>query len=342
MKSRRSFLKSLGNVFALASMPFSVTLAGNYRFNIVGGGVAGTRVAAYLKMSLPSATVTLFDPSLKGFSESVYSAIQNNYKPVSKDVLDAIGVDTITEKAVVLEPEEKTVILANGKKHKADFLIIAPGIDFKWHDIKGYKPGVEQLITHAWQHPGTEYALWQQIKTMNDGDNVIISVPVAPYRFPQGPYQRATRIADYLKISKPASKVIILDGNDEFPSMSYYLEHWKRQYPGNTVEWVSASSGGYINKVNIQKNILYVEGETIKAGVLNLIPAQQSGYIARQAGLNVNSDWCQVNSYTLESIHHKHVYVIGDANDADLFNKTAVVADQQALQCVSKIKSIIG
>lgn len=341
MNNRRSFLKNIGNLVALAAMPFGAAQAANNRIIVVGGGVAGTRVAAYLKISLPSATVMLFDSALKNFSGNKYIAIQNNYKPVSKEVLDEIGIDVIAEIITQLNPVEKVVHLANGKSYKADLLVVAPGVDFKWGDLNGYKLGMEQNILHAWQHPSNELVLWKQIESMKNGDNIVISIPQAPYRFTQGPYQRATRIASYLKKSKPGSKILVLDSNNEFPSMQSYLELWENKFP-NMVEWISASNGGVLEKVDLQRNLVYAGGEIIKSAVLNVIPPQQAGVVARQAGLNLNSDWCQVNSDTLESIHYKHVYVIGDANNVDINNKTASSAEHQALQCVTSIKALIS
>jgi len=343
MYNRRAFLKNLGAMAALISMPMKAALADNIRVIVVGGGVAGTRAAAYLKMSLPSASITLFDPALKSQgNERNYSAIEQNYKPVAKRLLAATGVDIITDQVVQIDPAEKTVLLANGKKHRADFLVVAPGVDFKWHDFDGYDPTMEKLVMHGWQHPNAEIALWRQIESMRDGDSVVISVPAAPYRFPQGPYQRATKIADYLKTCKTRSKLLVLDGNDSFPGMQRTLEQWAVKFPDRRLEWVAAAKGGVIDKIDIQNNTVITANETISAGVLNLIPAQQAGFVARQGGLAVECDWCQVSAQTLESSHYKNVYVLGDANDADSYNKTAAVAEQHAVRCVTSIKALLA
>ena len=336
MTSRRTFLKSMGSFAALASIPFGSALANNVRINIVGGGVAGTRAAAYLKMMLPSATILLFDPVFKDVSASSYTAIQGQYRPVSKVILKETGIEIVTEKVVNIDPSEKSVILENGKRYRADILVVAPGVDFKWDEIDGYHPDLNQSIIHAWQHPNNENVLWHQIASMRDGDNVVISAPLMPYRFPQGPYQRAIKIAAYLSKYKPASKVLILDSNDQFPSMQKYQQHWR-----DKVEWVSTSDGGRLESVDFEKNVVYTAADEFNAGVLNLIPGQRARQIATQSGLAVNSDWCQVDADTLESLHYQQVYVVGDANDADLMNKTAAAADEQAVRCALSIKSVV-
>jgi len=337
MKSRRSFLKTVGNLVALASMPLGSALAANQRIIVVGGGVAGTRAAAYLKISLPAASIMLFDPALKNSGDNRYYAIQNQYKPVAGDVLREIGIDIVADQVMQVDPAEKKVYLANGRSYAADFLVVAPGADFKWSATAGYVPGMEDAITHAWQHPSNELGLWQQIEAMADGGDVVISVPAAPYQFPQGPYLRASRIADFLKKFKSRSRVLVLDNNDAFPSMHVYLDQWRNKYPQGMVEWLPASSGGVVEHMDFAGKILYAGSTRIRADVLNFIPPQQAGRVARQAGLNFRNDWCQVASGSLESKHYKNVYVVGDANDAEPRNKTAAAAEQQALRCVRAI-----
>lgn len=343
MYNRREFLKSLGGAAALTIVPgvFKQAVAGN-RIIVIGGGVAGARSAAYLKLLRPSSTVMLFDAALK---RDPYNHSDNisGHGSVAKIDLSKLGVDLTTENIAAIDAQKKSVFLQNGKHLTADILVLAPGIDFRWDTIRGYAPGMEQDVLHAWsQQPGIESALWQQIKAMRNGDNVVISVPQAPYRFPQGPYQRATVIAEYLAASKPRSKVLLLDSNNEFPAMNAYLEQWQSRFPANKVEWVSAAKGGIPERFDIHNKTVYLADETIRAGVLNLIPAQYAGRIARQAGLSADGHWCSVDPQTMESRYFKNVYVLGDANNANPFEKTAVVAEQHALQSARHISSVLA
>lgn len=326
---------------AMTSLPIGSGYAAtdNVRINIVGGGVAGTRAAAYLKLSVPQSIVTLFDPGLKQGGEVNFYAIQNKYIPVSKDYLVGLGVEIKTNKVRTVEPDEKQIELDNGEVYKSDILVISPGIDFKWDVVSQTITGNLKNFIHAWKHPSNEVDLWRQIELMRNGDSVVISVPEAPFRFRQGPYIRATKIADYLKTYKPKSKAIIMDSNDSFPRKNLYLKKWEERFSGNTLSWIPASSGGVLEQINLEKNIVYSSGEELKAGVINYIPPQQAGSVARQAKLNFQNDWCQVSYDTMESLLFKQVYVIGDANNADILDKSAEVADQHALKCVASIQA---
>lgn len=342
MYNRRSFLKILAGCTTLASMPLGAKVTDNIRVIVVGGGVAGTRTAAYLKMSSPGIDITLFDRGFDGVSSaSDFSSIKSDYRPVTKQVLTELGIRIVTGKLMQIDPADKSVEHVNGEKYKADVLVVAPGVEFKWHNVPGYEPTMRESVMHAWQHPHAELPLWQQLESMRNGDTVIISVPKAPYRFPLGPYQRATRIAEYLKVYKTKSALLVLDGNDSFPSMHAYREQWNNEFPDGRLQWIPSVMGDAADKIDFQRKTIYTAGESIKAGVLNYIPPQYAGSIARKAELNVDSDWCQVNPETMESSYYKDVYVVGDANDANTYNKTAAMADKHSLRCMASIKTLV-
>ena len=52
-----------------------------------------------------------------------------------------------------------------------------------------------------------------RIKELKNEENIIISIPLSPYRCPPGPYERASLLAAYIKKKKFKSKVLVLDAN---------------------------------------------------------------------------------------------------------------------------------
>ena len=76
-------------------------------------------------------------------------------------------------------------------------------------------------------------ALRHQLEAMPDGGVYAISIPVAPYRCPPGPYERACQVAWYFKRAKPKSKVLILDGNADVTSKGpLFKKAWAEEYKG--------------------------------------------------------------------------------------------------------------
>ena len=54
--------------------------------------------------------------------------------------------------------------------------------------------------------------------------------------------------------------------------------------------------------------------DDVKADVLNALPPQRAGDIARQAGvITANNRWCEVDFLSFESIKVPKIHVLGDA-----------------------------
>jgi len=147
---------------------------------------------------------------------------------------------------------------------------------------------------------------------MPDGGVYAISVPLAPYRCPPGPYERASQVAHYFKQAKPKSKVLILDANPDVTSKGpLFKKFWADNYKG-----ILEFRGNHkAIAVDAKTNSVKFETEAdIKAHVLNVLPDMSAGSIAMQSGLaNANGRWCNVDYQTFASTAAKDVHVIGDS-----------------------------
>jgi sulfide dehydrogenase [flavocytochrome c] flavoprotein subunit len=66
-----------------------------------------------------------------------------------------------------------------------------------------------------------------------------------------------------------------------------------------------------------------------KADVINYIPPQQAGAIARESGLTDDSGWCPVDTISFESAQAANVHIIGDASIAAKMPKSGFSANSQ-------------
>jgi sulfide dehydrogenase [flavocytochrome c] flavoprotein subunit len=259
------------------------------------------------------------------------------------DGLKKQGINFVQSLATAIDPVKKTVTLADGKSIEFDKLVVSPGIDFKWDEIKGYSAEIAEKIPHAWKAGPQTALLRKQLETMSDGGVVLISSPADPFRCPPGPYERASQIAMYLKQYKPKSKVIILDSKDKFAKQGLFTQGWKEMYGYGTdnslIEWVSAANQGSVSRIDAATMTVYageLEDEH-KGDVLNIIPPQQAGKIAVAGDLVDEKGWCPVDRKTFESTKHKDIYVIGDACDASKMPKSAYSANSQAKVCAAAV-----
>jgi sulfide dehydrogenase [flavocytochrome c] flavoprotein subunit len=214
-----------------------------------------------------------------------------------------------------------------------DSLVVSPGIEFRTDEIKGYDA---EIMPHAWKAGPQTVLLRKQLEAMKPGGTVVLSIPLAPYRCPPGPYERTSMIAMYLKEHKPGSKIIVLDANPDIVSKKgLFLKGWKKHYEG-IIDYRPAKK---VTEVDNKNMAVLIEGiDEVKGDVINIIPPQKAGHIAHVAGLvGPDGKWCPVNPMTFESTLKKDIYVIGDSSVAGAMPKSGYSANSEAKVCATNI-----
>ncbi len=177
---------------------------------------------------------------------------------------------------------------------------------------------------------------------MKDGGVVVMSIPLAPYRCPPGPYERACQIAWYLKTSKPKSKLIVLDANPDYVSKKpLFSRVFAEDYKG-IVDYRVASP---VTEIDLKTGTLVTEiGDKVRGDVVNFIPPQRAANIARDAGLiTTNNRWCEVDWTTIESVKVKGVHVLGDATlSAPAMPKSGHMANQHGKAAAAAIVELLN
>ena len=247
----------------------------------------------------------------------------------------------VTDEVVELDPVAKTATTRGGKRFNSDFLVVAPGIAFRWGAIPGYDEAASEVIPHAWKAGPQTLLLKRQLEAMRDGGRVLIVAPPSPYRCPPGPYERAAQIAYYLTHhGKARSKVLILDPKDAFSKQYLFLAGWKHNY-GDMIEWRSGAEGGKVESVDPKTRTVQTEFDQYAPDVLNVVPPPKAGPIAETAGQTDDRGWCPVDPTSFESIRAKGVYVVGDACSAGAMAKAAYSSNTQAKVAAAHIASAI-
>src|SRR4029453_6571147 len=212
------------------------------------------------------------------------------------DGLRKHGVRIIHETATAIEPDTKRVRIGEGYL-QYDRLVVSPGVDFQLEQVQGLAQNQDKVL-HAWKAGPQTVQLAQQLAAMPDGGVFVLSIPLAAYRCPPGPYERVCQVAWYLKTKKPKSKLIVLDANPNLVSKAALCRAAWTNYPN--IEYRGSSK---VVKVDPGAREVATEiGDKVKYDVINLIPPQRAGTIAVQADLvGADKRWCEVNHLTYES-----------------------------------------
>lgn len=348
MIERREFIQRAGAAAALAALglPRRSRGAAAARVVVVGGGFAGATAARYTREYAPDAEVTLIEKDEAYVSCPFSNEVLSGERDIASLTfgyagLARRGVHVVIDEVLDLDPAAKTVKTRGGKTLTADFLVVAPGIAFRWNAIPGYDEAASETIPHAWKAGPQTLLLRRQIEAMRDGGLLVIVAPPTPYRCPPGPYERAAQIAHYLTHhGKGKSKVLILDPKDSFSKRPLFLEGWKHNY-GDMVEWRPGAEGGKVESIDPKTRVVRAEFDEYRPDVLNVVPPQKAGLLAEKSGLTDERGWCPIVPESFESTRAKGVYVVGDATSAGAMAKAAYSSNTQAKVAAAHIASTI-
>jgi sulfite dehydrogenase len=344
---RRDFLKLSGAAAALAATGCATPGGAKARVVVIGGGFGGATAAKYIRMWGPSIEVVLVERNADFVSCPISNLVYGGSKTM-KDItygysgLKRYGVRVVRDTAFEIDTTARTVKLVRGGDLKYDRLVVSPGVDFMFEDISGYAEAmIAKRVLHAWKAGPETVALQKQLAEMRDGGVYLLSVPLAPYRCPPGPYERASQVAQYFKNYKPRAKVLIVDANPDVTSKGgLFKKAWAELYPGMIEFRGNSKAIG----VEAKTNTVRLEVEDVKGDVLNVVPPQRAGDIAVKAGLiTANNRWCGVDWRTMESTVVKGVHVLGDATlSAPAMPKSGSMANQQAKVCAAAVVALIN
>ncbi len=366
--SRRHFMQSgvgLGLILGLSGLSvfsFGAESAETKNVVVVGGGYGGATAAKYLKLwGKADMHVTLIEPKELFMSPIMSGMVVTSQLEVDRisfsydRLQDVHGVTIVQDSVTAVDATEKTVTLSDGTTTVPyDRLILSPGIDFV--DVEGWD---RKKLPHAWDGSEQTLLLQKQLACFPEGGTLIFNVPNYPFRCPPGVYERATAVADQLRVNNKKAKVIVLDTQaDIFVENELFHGLYNDlgvEYIGNT-RIISVNSGDdagngrSITYVNIEREERTdtnpfpkeIEGSasepvTIEATVINLIPDNKAAPLIFTAGLvPEGAVWAPVDELTYESKLVSNIHVLGDSLYT-MQSKAGQMANAQAKVCAEAI-----
>ena len=345
--NRRDFMKWTAASAGAAAVSGCAAIGSgaSARVVVVGGGYGGATAARYLRQWAPDLDVTLIERNEVFVSCPLSNLVlsgntQINNITLGYEGLRAHGVRLVRGEAVAIDPATKQVRLADGSALPYDRVVVSPSVDYLYDQIPGLQSAeARSRVLHAWKAGPDTVALRKQLEAMPDGGVFAIHIPTVPFRCPPGPYERVCQIADYFKRAKPRSKIIVLDSNPDLVSKrNLFLAAWSGLYKG----MIDYRPNSELGDVDVKGMTLKLVFDDVKGDVLNVIPPQRAGEIARSTGLIVgNQHWCPVDWLTCESVV-QGVHVLGDATlAAPAMPKSASMANQHAKVCAAAVIALL-
>ena len=321
-----------------AAMPQSAQLS-QAHVVVVGAGFAGCTVAKTLRqLSKNTLRVTLVEPNSNFLMLALSNLVLGESEPFAHftqalaPLTKAHGIDWIQDRAVGLEPQKKTLKLANASTLTYDKLVLCPGVELVLDAVEGLNEAKQtSRIVQAWGNDLELQVLKRQLLEMPNGGTFAIAIPPSPFKCPPGPYERASQVAHYLLTHKPQSRVLVLDANQDLLSNA---AHFKRYWAEHYAHIIEYRPDHLVTGVDAKSLTLSFEvQDDVQVQVANVLPPMRAQAIAREAGMaNVNDKWCEVNFLNFESRLQRDVHILGDAiQGAPLMPKSGHMAHAQGL-----------
>lgn len=348
--NRRGFIKASAAVTgaAITGFPAIVRAMGQKNVVVIGGGYGGATAARYvMRWGGPKFRVTLIERNTQFVSCPLSNLILGGSKTLADitrgyDGLRKELIMMVHDEAIAIDPAAHIVRLAGGRTINYDRLVVSPGVEMLWDQVPGMGSAEAQAqVLHAWKAGPQTVALRKQLEAMPDGGVFALSIPLAPYRCPPGPYERACQVASYFQQAKPKSKVLILDANEKIVSKAPLFEKAFKEQFGGIIEYRPNSK---LMEVDVVGKTLKLEFEDVKADVLNVVPPQRAADIAKNTGLiTANQKWCEVNWLSMESKAHDDIHVLGDATlSGPLMPKSGHMANQHGKLAAAAIVNLMN
>lgn len=311
-----------------------------YDVVIVGGGAAGTGVAASLLKRQSSLRIAVIEPSDKHYYQPAWTLVGGGAFDIADTVrpmADCLptGVTWIHAMATAFEPENNCVQTNTAGTISYKQLIVAAGLKLDWDAITGLKETLgKNGVTSNYQFDLAPYT-WQLTQQLKSG-KALFTQPPMPIKCAGAPQK-----AMYLSCSEWERSGVLKNIAVEFnnagavlfgvaafvPPLMKYIERYNvgLSYNSNLVAVDGSAKKAWFNVKDAEGNITKVE-KTFD--MLHVVPPQRSPDFIKQSALANADGWVDVNQSTLQHNRYANIFSLGDACSAPNAKTAAAVRQQ--------------
>ncbi|NCN86168.1 MAG: TIGR01244 family phosphatase [Sphingomonadales bacterium] len=329
--------------------------AATSRFNvvIVGGGSAGIATAASMLKRNRKISLAIIDPADDHYYQpgwtmvggGAFSAEFTHRK--EKDLIPA-RAKWIKSAVASFDPENNTVMTADGQAVGYDVLIVCPGIKLDWEAIDGLPETLgKNGVTSNYRFDLAPYT-FRLVKELTSG-TALFTQPPMPIKCAGAPQK-----AMYLSCSKWEKQGVLGDIDVQFHNAGAVLFGIKEYVPA-LMEYVER----YNAHLNLESRLVAVDGpariatfeqkqgeETkrveVKFDMIHVVPPQTAPDFVRSSPLAADSGFVDVDPATLRHVKYANIFSLGDACSAPNAKTMAAVRKQAPIVAVNALAALEG
>ncbi|HYM95762.1 MAG TPA: FAD-dependent oxidoreductase [Candidatus Sulfotelmatobacter sp.] len=306
------------------------------RVIVVGGGVGGTLAANLISKELSSdAKVTVVDPTgmhvyQPGF---LYVALgQANGRWLAQDERHLLrrSVEMVIDRAVRIDPAQRTVTLGRGGRLDYDFLVLATGARLAGEEIPGLVGGA-----HDFYSLEGAIRLREALRAF-PGGRIVMGVAGIPYKCPPAPVEFVFMLEQYLHRRGIREKSTITLAS---PLNRAFTIETTSKVVQPILEQRGIELATFFNVEAVlpdRKVVTSIEGEELPYDLLVLVPPHRGAQMIEDSGLGDERGWVPVSRATLQHEKFDTIFAIGDATNLPI-SKSGSTAHFEAPVVASQI-----
>jgi sulfide:quinone oxidoreductase len=305
---------------------------------IVGGGNAGISIAAQLLRKDSSLDIAIIDGAKKHYYQPAWTLVgggEFNIKDTERDESTVIpeGATWIQQMVKDFQPESNTLSLADGTELGYDYLVVAPGIQLNWGDIKGLKETLgKNGVCSNYSFETAPYT-WECIQNTKVG-KALFTNPHTPIKCGGAPQKIMYLAADYFRKHQIKSQVELWSGGTRVFGVEKYentLKQVIQNYGINTKFFVKLDE---VDGPNKKAKFIGI-GEAnkdqsywVEFDMLHVTPPQSAPDFIKNSPLANAAGWVDVDKHTLQHTRYKNIFGAGDASSLPTSRTGAAVRKQ--------------
>lgn len=221
----------------------------------------------------------------------------------------ALGYRFVQAEVLAIEREQHQVVTAAGT-FPYDWLVVSAGIgedDAALFDgDQAAARQTRQLFPSAYT-AGSELAALQRKLAEFAGGEFLMTIPLAPYRCPPAPYERAVIIAQSIKARGLKAHLTLVEPNAPWPGYQRVFGEFFR-------DQVTYLPNTRLRQLDPYRRVATLDIDEIHFADAIIMPPQTAAPLCRQAGLSGrDSFWAAVDPRHFGLAGDERIFVIGDS-----------------------------
>ncbi|MEY4309016.1 MAG: hypothetical protein RL422_1219 [Bacteroidota bacterium] len=317
---------------------------------IVGGGNAGISIASQLLRKDSSLDIAIVDGAKKHYYQPAWTLVgggEFDIQDTERDEASVIpaGTTWIQQMVSSFKPEENKVTLADGTDLGYNYLIVVPGIQLNWGEIKGLKENLGKNGVCSNYSFATAPYTWECIQKTRGG-KAIFTNPHTPIKCGGAPQKIMYIAADYFKKHGIDSQVGFWSGGTRVFGVEKYENTLKKviaRYGIQTQFFVKLDE---IDGPNKKAKFVGI-GESnkdqeywVEYDMIHVTPPQSAPDFVKTSPLANAAGWLDVEKHTLQHNKFKNIFGCGDAANLPA-SRTGAAIRKQAPVLVSNLLAVM-